>query len=113
MAFACIEDNDVVIFWLSGKIPSCEDAKPIREKIKEYIAAGRRKFVFDLGEVPWINSDGVGLIAMSVTPVRNVEGKIVLTGIGEKVKKVLEITGCDNAVGQFRTREEAVQSILD
>ena len=113
MTFDCIEDNDVVIFSLSGKILSCEDAKPIRAKIKEYIADGRRKFVFDLEGVPWINSEGVGLIAMSVTSVRNVEGKIVLTGIGEKVKKVLEITGCDKVVGHFQSREEAVQSILE
>ncbi len=113
MTFDCIEENDVVIFSLSGKILSCEDAMPIRAKIKEYIADGKRKFVFDLGEVPWINSEGVGLIAMSVTSVRNVGGKIVLTGIGEKVKKVLQITGCERIVGHFQSREEAVQSVLD
>ena len=63
MDFQDLSDGNVVVFALSGKIMSCEDAIPIRAKIKEYLEQNKKNFVIDMADVPWMNSDGLGLLA--------------------------------------------------
>ena len=112
MTFEEILIEDVLVFAISGKILACEDASAIRANLKDKINSGNRGIVFDMAEVPWINSEGLGLIAAAMTSVRRAGGRLVLANINEKVEKVLTITRYITIIDCYNSRLEAVEALL-
>lgn len=112
MTFQDVVENEIVVFALSGKIMTFAECIPLRIKVKEYIALKKIHFVFDMADVPWINSEGIGLLASTVATVSGVGGRVVLANINEKVEKVLTVTGCTTVIKHFDSRHEAVESLL-
>ncbi len=112
MTFQELVDGDIVIFALSGKIMAFEECVPLREKLKDYIGRDKRRFIFDMADVSWMNSEGVGLLASAVSTVGKVGGKIVLANIGDKVQRVLAITKCDKILKHFDSREAAIEALV-
>jgi anti-anti-sigma factor len=110
MTFQDVLDGNIVVFTLSGKIMAFTECTPLREKVKEYIASDKINFVIDMADVPWMNSEGIGLLASAVATVGRVGGKIVLANINEKVKRVLYVTGCHTVIEHFDNRQAAIES---
>ncbi len=113
MSFQHRSEKGIVILSLSGKIMSCEDAVPLRDQVKDYIDQGSRQFVVDMADVPWINSEGIGLLAMTMATIKGADGKMVLASVSEKVEKVLTITKFDGLMEQFDNCQTAIESFLD
>ena len=111
MTFQDILDGNIVVFALSGKIMIFAECTPLRDKVKEYIALDKTRFVIDMADVPWMNSEGIGMLASTVATVGSAGGKVVLANINEKVKKVLYITGCHTVVEHFDSRQAAIESL--
>ncbi len=60
------------------------------------IAGGRpKRLVVDLSEVPYIDSSGVGTLVEVFRRVTSYKGKMILCGLGERVRGVFEITKLD------------------
>jgi anti-anti-sigma factor len=112
MTFQEIVDGEIVIFALSGKIMAFEECAPLREKLKDYLGRDKKRFIFDMAEVSWMNSEGVGLLASAVSTAGKVGGKIVLANIGEKVQRVLAVTKCDKIIKHFDSREAAIEALV-
>jgi anti-anti-sigma factor len=102
--------GEAVIIALSGKIRSCEDAIPVRAVIKEHLSHDKKNFVIDMADVPWMNSEGIGLLASAMATIKAANGKIVLANISEKVEQVLTVTKCNKIIDHFESREAAIQS---
>jgi len=103
-------EKDVVIFTLSGKIFAPNDVGLLRARVKEFISEDYKNFVLDMTRVPWINSEGIGLIAVTIATVSGSGGKVVLANISPKVKQVLAVTKCDKIVQVYQNRDLAVSS---
>jgi anti-anti-sigma factor len=108
MNFTDTVEKEVVVLALEGKIMSCTDGAPLKKRVQEHIQEGARRFVIDLAAVPWLNSEGVGIIATLMTTVRAEDGTLILSGLNEKVKKVLSITGCTDVIKNFTTSQDAI-----
>jgi anti-sigma B factor antagonist len=52
----------------------------------------------DLSEVTFMDSSGIGVIAAGLKHTRNHGGTLVLVGLPEQVRFVLEVTGLDRIV---------------
>jgi len=63
--------DDVVILDLSGRITMGEGTLVLRDQIQRLLAAGDRKFLFNLADVDYIDSSGLGELVTSFTTVRN------------------------------------------
>ena len=53
--------DDVLVLRLSGQLMGGPDADAVREAIQEALRQGGRKILFDLGELTWVNSTGLGI----------------------------------------------------
>jgi len=102
--------GDVVVVILHGKIMAYEDSLPLRERLKEHLDSEMRKFVIDMADVPWMNSEGIGLLATAVATVGKAGGRLVLANISRKVENVLTVTKCNSIIKHFDSRDEAVAS---
>lgn len=111
MEFQDTLDGDIVIIAFSGKIMTCDAAVPLRNTLKDYIGQDKKNFVFDMAEVPWMNSEGIGLLATSAATIMGVGGRLVLADINEKIEKTLIITKCDRIIDYYKSREEAVAAL--
>ncbi len=82
--------DDVAILSLSGKFVAGSDGPFLRQKVQDLLDAGTRKLLFNFGEVPYIDSTGLGFLAGSRETAQQAGARIVLAGINEHVKKILD-----------------------
>lgn len=82
--------EEVAIVSLSGKFLAGSDGPFLRQKVKDLIDAGTRKMVIDFGDVPYIDSTGLGFLAGSRVTAQNAGVSLVLSSINQHVKKILD-----------------------
>ena len=86
-------DGEIVRVELVGNVDGSDSCRQIYEVVRNHLGAERRRFVFDLEGVEWINSLGVGfLVAGSVTAVKE-NAQVRLIGLTPRVDAVLRACG--------------------
>lgn len=83
--------NGEVIVSLTGSL-YVEEAAALREKLLEYIQAGRRNFAIDLRSVDYIDSSGLGVLVAIQKRALQSGGKVVIKGLQGTVKELFEMT---------------------
>ena len=69
-----------------------EDAKEMREDIISIIDKGQTSFVFDLSQVDYIDSTGLGMLVSIQKRVMLRGGSITIKGLQGLAKEVFELT---------------------
>ena len=105
-----LQDHDVLVFELKGKIMGGPDAVIFHDELKKAVAAGQRKIVLDLGQVEWMNSSGLGMLISALTTTRNNNGEMKLACSTDKITSLLVITKLDSVFETFATVNDAVAS---
>ena len=82
--------DDVAIVVLSGKFLTGSDGPFLRQKVKDLVEAGTKGLVIDFSDVPYIDSTGVGFLAGCRVTTENAGTSMVLAGINEHVKRILD-----------------------
>lgn len=90
MEIAVNFSGDVAILRLYGKFTAGRDGPFFRQRIKELVDGGKRKLLLDFSDVPYIDSTGLGFLAGSRAVVERAGARLVLAGLNERVKKVLD-----------------------
>ncbi len=62
-------------------------------QIENMLEDGRRHFVFDMTELAWINSTGIGLLVGARRKIEDAGGRAVLAGVNDRVKDILKVVG--------------------
>lgn len=88
----CREVGDVAIVDFSGKITLGEGSAVLRKTIRDLIAQGHRKILFDLSDVDYIDSSGIGEMVAAYTAVRSAEGELKLVHLTRRVHDIMQIT---------------------
>lgn len=92
-----IEDDKVRIF-LTGSI-YIEEAKLIQEKILSFIEHGQKRFLFDLSEVDYIDSSGLGVFISIKRQALKRGGCMEISGIQGMVKELFVLTRLTKVFG--------------
>ena len=66
-----------------------------------------KKFILDLSEARYINSQGIGVLITSYTKVKNKGGMLVLFNPSEQIRKLLSITKLDSVFQIYNSLNEA------
>jgi anti-anti-sigma factor len=82
--------EDVAIMGLSGKFVAGSDGPFLRQKVKDLIDAGAKKLVLNFTEVPYIDSTGLGFLAGSRVTAQTAGVSVVLAGVNQHVKRILD-----------------------
>jgi anti-anti-sigma factor len=110
MDFSSHIANKVVVFELSGKIMTCNDATPLMDKLKQFISSGKKNFIMDFSGVPWMNSQGVAMVIWALTTTRNADGSIVFSGLSESVERILEVTRLNKILDRYPNIDQALSA---
>ena len=86
------EAGDVTIVDISGRIVLGEESAALRELVRDLLSKGHKKILFNLGDVNYIDSSGLGHLVGAYTSVRKQEGELKLLKLTNKVHDLMQIT---------------------
>ncbi len=75
---------------LKGKLLGTPECYDMLEEIRERIEDGMTQVIMDMREVTMISSTGAGVLAATLTAANQKDGKLVLVGLNERCRQVLE-----------------------
>jgi anti-sigma B factor antagonist len=84
--------GDVTIVDISGRIVLGEESGALRELVSDLLSKGQKKILFNLGDVHYIDSSGLGNLISAFTRVRKQGGELKLLNLTNKVQDLLQIT---------------------
>lgn len=80
----------------------------MREAMKSDDIAARERIVFNLQDVEFLSSVGVGILASCYTTAKQANKTFVLTGVSDQACRVLEVTGMCSLVPRYATEADAL-----
>lgn len=101
--------NGVLVISLSGNLLGEHANAHVLDLLKSNIEAGNNKVLFNLSEVKFVNSTGLGMLLTAVSKARNAGGELALCNLPEQMKKLLQITKLENV---FNTKEDESSALL-
>jgi len=82
----------VTIVDITGRIVLGEECAALRDLISDLLSKGHKKILFNLGDVNYIDSSGLGHLVSAFTSVRKQEGELKLLNLTNKVHDLMQIT---------------------
>jgi anti-sigma B factor antagonist len=86
------EVGEVEVLDLKGRLVLGEETNTFREKMKDLLAAGKKKIVLNLANVSYIDSAGLGTLVSTFHSARSQGAMLKLANLGSKFKEVLQVT---------------------
>lgn len=102
--------GDIGILSPKGKLASAEDVQKLHIAIKSRLEQKTKKIIIDLNDVTWMGSVGIGILICCLTTIRNAGGELRLSGMNDKVKKLLVMTKLENVFDSYPSTDQALQS---
>src|ERR1700722_5258382 len=84
--------DGVMVIYLEGNLLGEHTNAPVMELIKKNVDAGNKKVLFNLSDMKFINSTGLGMLLTAVSKTRNSGGELALCTLPEQMKKLLQMT---------------------
>ena len=103
-------NNGVTVLDLSGKILLGEGDDVVRGKVRGVIAAGGRKLLLNLADVPYVDSAGLGELVRCHTRMVQVGGSVKLLNLTARLQDLLQITKLVTVFETFESEDSAVGS---
>ena len=100
----------VVVVDLNGKLTIGEGDELLREKINSLMQQGHTNLLLNLGEVPYVDSAGLGEIVRTFTTVKHQGGTLKLINLTKRIKDLLTITKLLTVFDTYDSEAEAVGS---
>ena len=82
----------VTIVDISGRIVLGEESAALRDLVCNLLSKGHKRILFNLGNVNYIDSSGLGHLVSAFTSVRKQEEELKLLNLTNKVHDVMQIT---------------------
>jgi anti-sigma B factor antagonist len=101
--------NGISVVTCYGRIVLGEEAAGLRETLKKVLASSRQ-VVLNLAGVDYIDSSGLGTLVGVYSSARAGGADIKLTGVGQRLRDVLQITKLVTVFEVYDTEQEALAS---
>jgi anti-sigma B factor antagonist len=101
------QDSGVFVIGVEGEL-DMNTASQLERELREPLANPDSGLVIDLSSCEFIDSTGIALI---VRAWQQLDGNFALCGIGDQVKRVLDITGLEETIPTHPGREEAIAGV--
>ena len=102
--------GDVHVISLDGKLIGEPETTQLHNIISSAIHAGKCKIILNLKNVGWMGSIGFGVITGGMMSARSAGGDLRLTGLNQKVDKLLTITKLNSVFQTFDSVNLAILS---
>jgi anti-sigma B factor antagonist len=103
-------DNGLLVVEVSGEI-DLFTAPELKTAITEGLDAGADKVVIDLTETTFLDSTALGVLIGTVKRLRDNNGALTIVNNDANIARTFEITGLEQILKIYETRDEAVAGL--
>jgi anti-sigma B factor antagonist len=107
MEIKTIIENDIQIFELKGNLLGEVDGRPMMIEYSKALDAGCYKLIFNLEQVKFINSVGLGSILNLINKSKEKGAKIIFTNLPPQLTKIIAITKLESVLVSADSVESA------
>ena len=100
----------VTILDMKGKMTLGDGDELLRKRVAGVVEKGCKNIVLNLGDVPYIDSAGLGEIVRTYTTVSRQGGSLKLLNLTKRITDLLSITKLLTVFDTFDSEGEAVKS---
>ncbi len=101
--------NNITLVVLRGEIGT-ETVNQLKDKMEAIVNEGKNRLVMDFGDVSYLNSMGLGVIAGTLKRVKKENGDLKLLNLAPAVRELLELTRLTKVFEIFDSEESALKS---
>jgi len=105
------EDKKAVICKLKGKLIGGHETYDFLEDTRGEISDGMTHVILDLTGLSLVNSTGVGILAALFTSTRNKDGRLIIVGVDDNLKRILEVVHIWSMLEPAGSVEEALAAL--
>ncbi len=109
MNIAAKKESTAMIVTVSGRMDAVT-APEFEKSITEFIAKGEKSFLINLSGLEYISSAGLRSILASAKRLKELNGKLIFSGLQGHVKEVFSISGFH---GIFKIYESDAEGLKD
>ena len=102
-------ESGIVVLEMNGRIAMGSDSQKIEWGLAELLKENHKKAIFDLTQVTYLDSSGVGILMMCHAKMKRAGGTLHIAGARGMVQETLEITSLNKIVQCYLTPAEAAQ----
>jgi anti-sigma B factor antagonist len=106
------EREGVTILDIKGRITVGPEATALREAVATAVTDGVRQLVFNLAQVDFIDSTGLGAVVMCSTTLRKAGGSVKLLNLNRRNIELLVMTKLATVFETFSDETDAVNSFF-
>ncbi len=110
MEIAERSSGDVKVLDLHGKLTIGDGDELLKDKINSLVQQGHTKIVLNLGDVPYVDSAGLGQMVSSYRTVTRSGGTLRLLNLTARIREVLTITKLLTVFDTYESESEALAS---
>jgi anti-anti-sigma factor len=113
MEFIREKKEDWNVYKIRGEMSfaNIDKLDTLEDDVKTTIKKGEFKFIFDFDKVTFIDSSGVSIIIICISPAIKNSEKIKLCGLSGEADKAFKLINIDFAVNYYPTLEKALESL--
>ena len=100
-------EPDVVVMEMHGQITMGSDSQKIEWGLAQLLKERQTKVIFDLADVCYLDSSGIGILVMCHAKLKKVGGALYLTGARGMVEDALAMTSVNKIVPLYSTTTQA------
>lgn len=102
--------GDITIVDLSGRIVLGEESAALRNFVNGLLNGGERKILFNLQNVEYIDTSGLGFLISALANIRKHNGEMKLLHLSPKLQDVMQITKLFTVFEIFDDETAAIRS---
>jgi anti-sigma B factor antagonist len=110
MTLSTRQVGGITILDIGGRIVLGEESASVRDVIRDLLKSGHKQILFNLGDVDYIDTIGLGSLVSALTTVRKQGGDLKLLNLPEKFAGVMEITKLYTVIDIINDEAAAVKS---
>ena len=107
------QEPGLTIMDFTGQLSLGNEIQGVEYAIKDLIEQGSRKLVLDLAQLNFLDSAGVGMLAVSAGAMGKAGGRVMIAGAHGRVEGVLLLTSLNRIIGMYPDVAAACAALAD
>ena len=103
-------EPDIELLEISGRITLGYECQDVEVAVEDLIRDSKKKVVFDLTGLDYIDSTGIGIIIMCCGKMRAAGGELRLAALQPRIAELMKITRLDQVIQFYPTAAAAMEN---
>ncbi len=104
-------DSGIMVMTLSGTMTMGNQLQQLEWAIEELTKSDRKRIVFDMSHVTYLDSSALGVLVGCHSAVRRSGGQLRLAGVNKRVVSIFQMTGIEGVLSVDPTRDDSVAAL--